>query len=84
MLKLNCRDINIILIGSKQIFRILDTLSTWNITLRRIIIKAEAEYILYFLYIYNNDGSLTEINQLDVMMASSFVWWLVALSFLIN
>lgn len=36
--------------------------------------KAEAEYILYFLYIYNNDGSLTEINQLDVMMASSFVW----------
>ena len=65
---------NIILIGSKQIFRILDTLSTSNITLRRIIIKAEAEYILYFLYIYNNDGSLTEINQLDVMMASSFVW----------
>ena len=74
MLKLNCRDINIILIGSTQIFRILDTLSTSNITLRRIIIKAEAEYILYFLYIYNNDGSLTEINQLDVMMASSFVW----------
>ena len=65
---------NIILIGSKQIFRILDTLSTSNITLRRIIIKAEAEYILYFLYIYNNDGSLTEINQLDVMMASSFLW----------
>ena len=74
MLKLNCRDINIILIGSKQIFRILDTLSTSNITLRRIIIKAEAEYILYFLYIYNNDGSLTEINQFDVVMASSFVW----------
>ena len=66
MLKLNCRDMNII-------FRILDTLSTSNITLRRIIIKAEAEYILYFLYIYSNDGSLTEINQLDVMIASSFV-----------
>lgn len=73
MLKLNCRDIKIILIGSKLIFRILDTLSISNITLRRIIVKAEAKYILYFLYFYSTDGSPTEINQLDVIMASSFV-----------
>ena len=38
------------------------------------MIKAEAKYILYFLYFYSIDGSLTEINQLDVIMASSFVW----------
>lgn len=51
----------------------LDTLFISNITLRRIIVKAEAKYILYFLYFYSTDGSPTEINQLDVIMASSFV-----------
>lgn len=74
MLKLNCRDMKLILIGSKYIFRILVILSTLNIALRKIIIKAEAKYILYFQYIYSNDGSLTKINQLDVKMACSFAW----------
>jgi len=37
------------------------------------MIRTEAKYILYFLYIYSKDGSLTEINQLHVMMASYFV-----------